>query len=47
MASGLCNPVADYKFEKITSGLRNPKYYKGAFFKLWKVMEVREEGMEV
>jgi len=25
MASGLCNPVADYKFEKITSGLRNPK----------------------
>jgi len=31
----------------MTSGLRNPEYYKGAFLEIWKLMEVREEGMEV
>ena len=31
----------------MTSGLRNPKYYKGAFLEIWKLMKVKEEGMEV
>jgi len=31
----------------MTSKLRNPKYYRGAFSKIRKFMEVREEGMEV
>jgi len=31
----------------MTSGLCNPKYYRGAFLEIRKSMEVREEGMEV
>jgi len=31
----------------MTFGLCNPGYYIGAFFKIRKSMEVREEGMEV
>jgi len=31
----------------MTSGLCNPKYYRGAFLEIQKSMEVREEGMEV
>ena len=31
----------------MTSRLYNPEYYKGAFFKIWKLMEVREKCMEV
>jgi len=27
--------------------LHNPEYYIGAFLEIWKLMEVREEGMEV
>jgi len=31
----------------MTSGLSNPKYYKGVFLEIKKFMEVRKEGMEV
>jgi len=31
----------------MTSGLCNPKYYKMAFLKIRKFMEVREEGMKL
>lgn len=31
----------------MTSGLRNLEYYRGAFFEIWKFMDIREEGMEV
>jgi len=31
----------------MTSGLCNPKYYRGTFLKIQKSMEVREEGMEM
>jgi len=31
----------------MTSELCNPKYYRGAFLKIRKSMEVREEGMKV
>jgi len=28
-------------------GLCNPEYYKGAFLEIWKLIEVRKEGMKV
>jgi len=31
----------------MTSGLCNPEYYKGAFLEIRKLMEVREQVMEV
>jgi len=31
----------------MTSGLCNPKYYRGAFLEIRKFMEVKEESMEV
>ena len=31
----------------MTFRIRNPKYYRKEFLKIWKIMEVREEGMEV
>ena len=44
MASGLCNPVANYKFKKWLPDYIIRNIIKGYF---WKLMEVREEGMEV
>jgi len=47
MASGLCNPIANYKFEKWLPDYVIRNTIKGHFLKIWKLMEVREEGMEV
>ena len=33
-ASGLCNPKANYKFEKMNFGLHNPEYYRGTFLEI-------------
>jgi len=46
-AYGLYNSEANYEFGKKTSGLYNPKDYRGIFLEIQKIMEVREEHMEV